>query len=105
MERWGVSLEAVEGLGERLYDTWKRYADCFRTKTRDGSQYAYHYLRGLLRMKEGRNFANVGRQTGVPGQNMQHFMSNSPWPGRNVCQRVQEEMEAKPGLEQGGASA
>jgi len=90
-------------LGDRLYATWKRYADCFRTKTRDGGLYAYHYLSGLLRMKEGRNFANIGRETGMPEQNMQHFMSNSPWPGQKVCQRVQGEIAAKPGLERGGA--
>lgn len=53
-------------------------------------------------MKEERNFANIGRQTGVPEQNVQHFMSNSPWSPQSVFQRVQEEIAAKPGLERGG---
>ena len=53
-------------------------------------------------MKEGRNFDNIGRQTGIPGQNVQHFMSNSPWSAQTVCQRVQAEIAAKPGLDQGG---
>ena len=53
-------------------------------------------------MKEERNFANIGRQTGVPEQNVQHFMSNSPWSPQPVFQRVQEEIAAKPGLERGG---
>jgi SRSO17 transposase len=95
-------VEAVHGLGDRLHQAWQRFADCFQTKTRDGSQYAYHYLSGLLRMKEDRNFANIGRQTGVPGQNMQHFMSNSPWSPQPVFQRVQQEIKAKPGLGHGG---
>ena len=89
-------------MGDCLHDAWQRFVDCFRTKTRDGSQYAYHYLSGLLRMKEERNFANIGRQTGVPGQNLQHFMSNSPWSAQPVFQRVQQEIKAKPGLERGG---
>ena len=29
-------------------------------------------------MEAKRNMANIGRKTGVPAQNMQHFMSNSP---------------------------
>ncbi len=53
-------------------------------------------------MKEGRNFDNIDRQTGIPGQNVQHFMSNSPWLGQTVCQQVQGEIAAKPGLERGG---
>jgi SRSO17 transposase len=53
-------------------------------------------------MKEERNFDNIGRQTGMPGQNVQHFMSNSPWPGARVCQRVQGEIAAKPGLDRAG---
>jgi len=89
-------------LGDRLHGVWQRFADCFRTKTRDGSLYAYCYLGGLLRMKEARNFANIGRQTGVPGQNYQHFMCKSPWSPRPVFQRVQQEIKAKSGLERGG---
>ena len=85
-----------------MHDAWQRFADCFRTKTRDGSSYAYRYLSGLLRMKEGRNFATIGRQTGVPGQNVQHFMAHSPWLAQPVFQRVQQEIKAKPGLEHGG---
>jgi SRSO17 transposase len=53
-------------------------------------------------MKGERNFANIARQTGVPEQNVQHFMSNSPWSASPVFQRVQQEIKAKPGLERGG---
>lgn len=101
-ERWGLSLEAVHGLAERLYGYWQRFADCFRTKTRDGASYAYVYLSGLLRMEAKRNFANIGRKTNVAGQNIQHFMSNSPWSAQAVIRRVQREVIAKSGLQQGG---
>jgi SRSO17 transposase len=36
--------------------------------------------------------AHIGRQTGVSEQNMQHFMSQSPWSGRAVIERMQEAM-------------
>ena len=89
-------------MGDCLRAVWQRFAECFRTKTRDGSLYAYYYLSGLLRMKEDRNFANIGRQTGVSGQNVQHFMANSPWSAQPVFQRVQQEIKAKSGLGRGG---
>lgn len=53
-------------------------------------------------MKIERNYANIGRQTGTPGQNVQHFMSNSPWSAQAVIRQVQGEISAKPGLERGG---
>jgi len=52
-------------------------------------------------MERGRNFANIGFNTGVPEQNMQHFMSNSPWSAWAVIQQVQVEIAATLGLEQG----
>lgn len=89
-------------MGQRLYEYWQRFATSFRTKTRDGAPYAYHYLSGLLRMTGERNFANIGRQTGVPGQNVQHFMANSPWSAESVLRQVQQEIAAKPALAGGG---
>ena len=41
-------------------------------------------------MEAQRNMANVGRKTGVSEQNMQHFMSQSPWSGRAMIARLQE---------------
>jgi SRSO17 transposase len=84
-----------------LYRFWQRYADCFKTKTRNTGAYAYHYLSGLLRLETDRHYTNIGRATGVAGENIQHFMSNSPWPARKAITQVQEEIKATPGLEQG----
>ena len=70
--------EAIHTLGQRLHDFWDRYRSCFKTQTRDASAYARHYLSGLLRMEGNRHFSGIGRETDVPGQNIQHFMSNSP---------------------------
>jgi SRSO17 transposase len=92
----------VSTVGARLQQFWQRYAPLFRTQTRDGSAYAYHYLSGLLRLPHKRTFVNIGRQAGVAGQNVQHFISNSPWSASAVITCVQEEIRATPGLEHGG---
>lgn len=66
------------------------------TKTRDTSQYGYQYVSGLLRMKTQRNMAEIGRQTGMAGQNVQHFMSNSTWSGMTLIDAVQGEVRHHP---------
>ena len=101
-QRWGLTPELSEALPDRLRGLWARYAECFKTKTRDTSEYAYHYLSGLLRLECKRNYTTIGRATGIAGENLQHFMSNSPWSTRELLEQVQEEIEATPGLERGG---
>jgi len=53
-------------------------------------------------MKEKRNFAGIGRATGQSGENIQHFMTNSPWEAQPVYRQVQAEISATPELRQGG---
>jgi SRSO17 transposase len=53
-------------------------------------------------MDTKRHFAGIGREAGVSGQNLQHFMSESPWSGPAVCRRVQAELKASPELTAGG---
>ena len=47
-------------------------------------------------MEAKRNISNIGRKTNVSGQNMQHFMSNSPWSGWDLIKGVREEIKARP---------
>lgn len=101
-KRWGLSLDAVHSLGDRLQAYWERYRPCFKTQTRDGSAYAYAYLSGQLRMPTGRNYANIARQTGHSEQNMQHFMTNSPWQAQSVYRQLAGEIMATPALRTGG---
>jgi SRSO17 transposase len=49
-----------------------------------------------------RTFANIGRQVGLAGQNVQHFVSNSPWSAAGVLRQVRREIAARPELRQGG---
>jgi SRSO17 transposase len=100
--RWGLSVEATSTVGERLYEFWLRFRDCFKTRTRDTSANAYDYLRGQLTMDNERNFANMARNmTGDDGQALQHFMSNSPWAGQAIFGQIQAEIKATAVLAQG----
>ncbi len=51
-------------------------------------------------MESDRNLANVGRKTKVSGQNLQHFISNSPWSGRSVIDTMQDEIKVHPAFQQ-----
>jgi SRSO17 transposase len=56
----------------------------------------------LLRMDGKRTFANILRQVGLAGQNVQHFVSNSPWSAAGVLRQVRREIAARPELRRGG---
>ena len=102
---WGLPTEATTSLRNRLQDFWTRYRSCFKTKTRDSAKHAWTYLRGLFGMKTGRNFANIARRVTDPeedGQNLQQFMSDSPWEAQAVIRQVQQEIATTSGLQQGG---
>lgn len=103
--RWGLPQEAIADLGNRLRQTWSRFRACFKTKTRDGSEHAWTYLRGLVGMNSKRNYANIARRVNDPeddGQNVQQFMTDSPWSAQAVIQQVQKEIRTTPELSQGG---
>jgi SRSO17 transposase len=104
-QRWGLQSQAVANLGIRLRDFWSRFRSCFRTKTHNNSAHAWTYLRGLLGMDTKRNFANIARRVTDPdddGQNLQQFMSDSPWLAQAPIQQVQREIAATPTLSTGG---
>ena len=51
-------------------------------------------------METDRNLANVGRKTGISGQNLQHFVSNSSWSGEEVVLAVENEVKVHPGFQE-----
>ncbi len=67
-----------------------------RTLTRDTSQYGLDYVSGLLRMKTKRNINNIARTVGVPEQNMQQFITDSPWSGYDLISVLQQDISAHP---------
>jgi SRSO17 transposase len=100
-QRWGLPSEAVSDLAGRLRRTWARFRDCFRTKTRAPSVFAWVYLWGLLTMEAGRTFVNIAcRVLGIKedGQSLQQFMSDSPWSGQVVFAQIQAEIQQRPEL-------
>jgi len=104
-QRWGLPAEVIADLGDRLRRFWSRFQACFQTQTRNGSAHAWTYLRGLLGLAIARNFANIARRVNGledDGQNVQHFMSDSPWSAAVVIQQVQAEVAATPELRRGG---
>src|SRR5918992_2468300 len=103
-DRWGLPADAVASLAERLHSLWTRFRPCFTTTTRDGSPYAWVYLRGVLTMTTKRTFANIARRVIDPaddGQALQQFMSDSPWAAQAVIRQVQAELAATPVLHHG----
>ncbi|MBN2390166.1 MAG: IS701 family transposase [Anaerolineae bacterium] len=44
-------------------------------------------------MESKRTMMNIGRKTNTAGQNIQHFMSYSPWEGRTLITAVQDEVK------------
>jgi len=100
---WGLCGAEIRNLGTRLSEFWERYAECFETQTRDTSHYALDYLSGLLRMTKERNFSNIARTAGCSPQNVQHFMSNSPWEAQEVLMQIREEIRQTPEFAGGGA--
>jgi len=67
-----------------------------RTKTHDTSDYGIEYVSGLLRMSTQRNITEISRQTGIASQNMQQFISDSPWAGAVLIDAVQSEVKVHP---------
>ena len=99
--QWGLPLDEVKELGQRLEDFYERFRMHVRTKTRDTSEYGLDYLSGLLRMETQRTMAHIGRKTNVSGQNIHHFMSNSPWSGPDLVAAVQAEIKQHPEFQAG----
>ena len=92
-------------MADRLQQLWTRFRACFKTTTRDGSDQAWVYLRGVLTMTTERNFANIARRvvdSADDGQALQQFMSNSPWSAQRVMAQVQAELAATPAFQTGG---
>ena len=91
-----MNLDEIEDLPERLIKFHQRYRFWMRTSTRDTSQYGLDYISAILRMKTNRNINNIARTAGVPEQNMQQFISDSPWFGSSVISALQQDIGSHP---------
>jgi SRSO17 transposase len=95
-----LNLDEIEDLPERLVNFHQSYRSWMRTSTRDTSQYGLDYISGLLRMETKRNINNIARAAGVPEQNMQQFISDSPWSGYDLITVLQQDIGFHPQYQQ-----
>jgi len=103
--RWGLDEAAVDDLADHLVRFCARFAPCFQTQTRNPSGAVLPYLRGLLSLDSRRTFSHIARRVIAPdddGQNLQYFVSESPWATQTVLQQVQDEIRSTPALATGG---
>jgi SRSO17 transposase len=91
-----LNLDEIDELPERLARFHHNYCASMRTSTRDTSHYGLDYISGLLRMKTKRNINNIARTAGVPEQNMQQFISDSPWSGYDLISVLQQDITMHP---------
>ena len=103
-DRWGIPTAAVRRLGADLRRFFRHFRSCFKTRTRDTAAYALRYWRGQLTMEDQRNFANIERrlEPGRDGQQLQQFMSDSPWSARLVYERIQDDIKEDARFQHGG---
>lgn len=100
--RWGLPpLQEIEQLGDRLDGFYDRFRPLLHTQTRDSSHYGLAYVSSLLRMDSKRNIAEIGRQAGTSPQNMQHFITNSPWSYAALIQAIQADVLRHPEFQSG----
>lgn len=94
----------IEELGDELVSFHQEFAPLFKTATRDVSEHAFTELKGSVLMEGKRTYVEVARKIVDPlddGQNLQHFMSDSPWESQRIFDAIQEQVGACPDL-QGG---
>ena len=103
-DRWGIPKAAVRRLGADLRRFFRHFRSCFKTRTRDTTTYALRYWRGPLTLEDQRNFANIKRrlEPGRDGQQLQQFMSDSPWSARLVYERIQDDIKRDTRFQHGG---
>lgn len=94
--RWGLPLNEVRHLGDRFYHFSERFRPFMRTQTHDTSAYGVEYVSGLLRLPTKRTITAISQQTGIASQNMQQFISDSPWAGSGLIEAVQGEVKVHP---------
>lgn len=103
-ERWGLNKETIRDLGQQLYDFWTCFRWCFTTQRHDTSEHGLTYLKGLFLLPNHRNYKEIARKIEGPtsdGQNLQQFMSDSPWSALTLFDQLQHEIADDEHLQNG----
>ncbi len=99
--QWGLPPKWPIVLAHRFEAFCEHIAPCFQTKTRDGRAYGFAYLKSQLRLESARTFTSIAHDSQVAPQNMQHFMSNSPWSAAGAMELIQQDLLTMPALRHG----
>jgi len=97
----GVTRETIKRLSTKMLVFHESLKYLFKTKTRDISHHALTELKGSLLMENKRTYNNVSRKVIDPlddGQNIQHFMSDSPWAVEPVFTHICQQISANTAL-------
>jgi len=101
---WGLSRDTIDELGDELVSFHQEFAPLFKTSTRDVSEHAFTEIKGSLFMEGKRTYTEVARKIVDPlndGQNLQHFMSDSPWKSQRIFDAIQDQIGDRPELRGG----
>jgi len=104
MKIFRITTETVTQLSEKLLAFFVLHKHFFRTKTHDVSHHAETELKGALLMNHNRTYTEESRKIVSPlddGQNIQHFMSDSPWNPEPIFDDIQRQIKEIPELDGG----
>lgn len=78
---------------------FNRYRHLLRPAKHDTSKYGFEMLKGYLLLDCKRTYANIDRKINGEdhkgGQNLQQYMSDSPWDSAAVFKQVQEDIQSR----------
>ncbi len=84
--------DSLDNLMVNLSDNLHEYKDCFRTKTQDIGELSELYISGLLKTEHSKcNIERLHEELDMDGdgyQQLQNFITDSPWDSRKVISAV-----------------
>lgn len=88
----------LEGKLDSFFESYRCF---FKTKTRDSAHHGFSVLKSYFLLETGRNYVNIDQKmNGIEkdGQDIQNFMSDSPWQWAPLFQQVQRDIGLRLGL-------
>ena len=87
-----INYSDLDNTVVKLSGYLQEYKDCFRTETQDISEFSELYISGLLKTEHSkRNIERLHEELDMDGdgyQQLQNFITDSPWDSRKVISTV-----------------
>jgi len=97
--RFGIPQNQTDKLAQNFEHFFQRFKHCFKAGKWNNFKYGKIYIKGVLSLDTGRNFTNITRRImGVEHScdNIQNFMSDSPWSSWQVFREIQNQINRDP---------